>query len=171
MTDAKPAPSAATNATLRAQVRAAVERAWAATVASGALPALPGDATAVEIEIARPVIALSPLLKDKDLVQLLLQATLDHQVEIAREHRERLLRKLVLLQRGLRVGHRSALNGARGGPRQFQRDEIFLAGRIAVDVVPRADRHRDLRLHRGIPLTGHLLGLAHRQIAATLSEE
>jgi uncharacterized protein (DUF2336 family) len=37
-----------------------------------------------EIEIARPVIALSPLLKDHDLVRLLVEATIEHQIEVAR---------------------------------------------------------------------------------------
>lgn len=40
-----------------------------------------------EIEIARPVIAKSPVLQDGDLVRLLLEATLEHQVEIARRPR------------------------------------------------------------------------------------
>lgn len=40
-----------------------------------------------EIEIARPVIAQSPVLQDADLVRLLLEATLEHQVEIARRPR------------------------------------------------------------------------------------
>lgn len=37
-----------------------------------------------EIEIARPVIAASPLLRDDDLIKLLVEATLDHQLEVAR---------------------------------------------------------------------------------------
>jgi uncharacterized protein (DUF2336 family) len=37
-----------------------------------------------EIEIARPVIAQSPVLSDFDLVRLLAIATLDHQIEVAR---------------------------------------------------------------------------------------
>jgi uncharacterized protein (DUF2336 family) len=37
-----------------------------------------------EIEIARPVIASSPLLKDQDLMRVLLEATLEHQIEVAR---------------------------------------------------------------------------------------
>lgn len=40
-----------------------------------------------EIEIARPVIAASPLLKDDDLIRLLVEASLDHQVEVARRPR------------------------------------------------------------------------------------
>ena len=37
-----------------------------------------------DIEIARPVIAASPLLQDDDLVRLLVEATLEHQIEVAR---------------------------------------------------------------------------------------
>jgi len=37
-----------------------------------------------EIEIARPIIARSPVLNDHDLVRLLVQATLEHQIEVAR---------------------------------------------------------------------------------------
>jgi uncharacterized protein (DUF2336 family) len=37
-----------------------------------------------EIEIARPVIASSPLLKDPDLIRLLIEATIEHQIEVAR---------------------------------------------------------------------------------------
>jgi uncharacterized protein (DUF2336 family) len=37
-----------------------------------------------EIEIARPVLAASPLLQDDDLMRVLVEATLEHQIEIAR---------------------------------------------------------------------------------------
>lgn len=37
-----------------------------------------------EIEIARPLIAQSPLLRDEDLLRILIEATLDHQIEVAR---------------------------------------------------------------------------------------
>lgn len=37
-----------------------------------------------DIEIARPVIAASPLLDDADLMRLLVEATLEHQIEVAR---------------------------------------------------------------------------------------
>lgn len=36
------------------------------------------------IEIARPVIAASPLLADADLLRILIEATLEHQIEVAR---------------------------------------------------------------------------------------
>ena len=37
-----------------------------------------------EIEIARPIIASSPILQDEDLLRVLLEATIDHQIEVAR---------------------------------------------------------------------------------------
>ena len=37
-----------------------------------------------DIEIARPIIAKSPVLKDLDLVRLLVEATIEHQIEVAR---------------------------------------------------------------------------------------
>ncbi len=37
-----------------------------------------------EIEIARPIIAGSPVLKDADLIRLLIEATIEHQIEVAR---------------------------------------------------------------------------------------
>lgn len=40
-----------------------------------------------EIEIARPIIATSPVLDDKDLIRLLVEATIEHQIEVARRPR------------------------------------------------------------------------------------
>lgn len=37
-----------------------------------------------DIDIARPIIAASPVLKDHDLVRLLVEATIEHQIEVAR---------------------------------------------------------------------------------------
>ena len=37
-----------------------------------------------EIDIARPIIAKSPLLQDQDLIRLLIEATIEHQIEVAR---------------------------------------------------------------------------------------
>lgn len=37
-----------------------------------------------EIEIARPVLANSPILQDEDLLRVLVEATLEHQIEVAR---------------------------------------------------------------------------------------
>ena len=37
-----------------------------------------------EIEIARPIIAASPLLRDEDLLRILVEATIEHQIEVAR---------------------------------------------------------------------------------------
>jgi len=40
-----------------------------------------------EIEIARPIIAASPILRDEDLMRVLLEATIEHQIEVARRPR------------------------------------------------------------------------------------
>jgi uncharacterized protein (DUF2336 family) len=40
-----------------------------------------------DIEIARPIIASSPVLNDGDLVRLLVEATIEHQIEVARRPR------------------------------------------------------------------------------------
>jgi uncharacterized protein (DUF2336 family) len=37
-----------------------------------------------DIDIARPIILSSPLLKDQDLIRLLVEATIEHQIEVAR---------------------------------------------------------------------------------------
>jgi uncharacterized protein (DUF2336 family) len=37
-----------------------------------------------EIEIARPILASSPVLRDDDMIVILLQATIEHQIEVAR---------------------------------------------------------------------------------------
>jgi uncharacterized protein (DUF2336 family) len=47
-------------------------------------PALVRMLASDEIEIARPIIAASPALSDTDLVRLLVEATIDHQIEVAR---------------------------------------------------------------------------------------
>jgi len=55
--------------------------------AEWAPPALVNMLALDEIEIARPVIAASPLLKDEALIRLLVEASLEHQVEVARRPR------------------------------------------------------------------------------------
>ena len=52
--------------------------------ATWAPPALINILALDEIEIARPIIARSPILQDQELIRLLVQATLEHQIEIAR---------------------------------------------------------------------------------------
>lgn len=52
--------------------------------AEWAPPALVAMLALDEIEIARPVIAQSPLLKDTDLLRVLVEATIEHQIEVAR---------------------------------------------------------------------------------------
>lgn len=52
--------------------------------ADWAPPALIAMLALDEIEIARPVIARSPLLRDQDLLRVLVEATVEHQIEVAR---------------------------------------------------------------------------------------
>ena len=52
--------------------------------ADWAPPALINILALDEIEIARPVLAASPLLQDDDLLRVLVEATLEHQIEVAR---------------------------------------------------------------------------------------
>lgn len=52
--------------------------------AEWAPPALIAMLALDEIDIARPVIARSPLLKDEDLLRVLVEATVEHQIEVAR---------------------------------------------------------------------------------------
>ncbi|MFN3523696.1 MAG: DUF2336 domain-containing protein [Phenylobacterium sp.] len=52
--------------------------------AAWAPPALINVLALDDIEIAAPIIAASPVLKDHDLVRLLVEATVEHQIEIAR---------------------------------------------------------------------------------------
>lgn len=52
--------------------------------ADWAPPALINVLALDEIEIARPVIAASPALKDHHLIRLLVEATIEHQIEVAR---------------------------------------------------------------------------------------
>src|SRR5205807_1884618 len=61
--------------------------------ADWAPPALINVLALDDIEIARPVILSSPLLKDQDLIRLLVEATIEHQIEVAR--RPRLGREVV----------------------------------------------------------------------------
>jgi uncharacterized protein (DUF2336 family) len=52
--------------------------------ADWAPPALINVLALDEIEIARPILAASPILQDDDLLRVLVEATLEHQIEIAR---------------------------------------------------------------------------------------
>ena len=49
----------------------------------GRPPALVNVLALDDIEIARPIIAMSPVLQDRDLVRLLVEATIEHQIEVA----------------------------------------------------------------------------------------
>ena len=52
--------------------------------ADWAPPALVNMLAREEIEIARPLIAQSPVLQDSDLIRLLVQSTIEHQIAVAR---------------------------------------------------------------------------------------
>jgi len=54
------------------------------SVAAWTPPALVNVLSLDEIEIARPMIANSPVLEDQDLIRLLIEATIEHQIEVAR---------------------------------------------------------------------------------------
>jgi uncharacterized protein (DUF2336 family) len=54
------------------------------SAADWAPPAMINVLALDEIEIARPIIAASPVLKDADLIRLLVEATIEHQIEVAR---------------------------------------------------------------------------------------
>jgi uncharacterized protein (DUF2336 family) len=55
--------------------------------AAWAPPALVNVLSLDEIDIARPIIAQSPVLKDHDLLRLMVEATVEHQIEVARRPR------------------------------------------------------------------------------------
>ena len=63
-----------------------IRRCLAESLASAAWapPALINMLALDDIEIARPVIARSPLLQDQDLLRILVEATLEHHIEVAR---------------------------------------------------------------------------------------
>lgn len=65
-----------------------------------------------EIEVARPIIAASPILKDEDLMRLLIEATIEHQIEVAR--RPQLGRAVVAAI--LRQGEPAVLTALAGNP-------------------------------------------------------
>ncbi|MGZ8364236.1 MAG: DUF2336 domain-containing protein [Caulobacteraceae bacterium] len=52
--------------------------------ADWAPPALINVLSLDEIEIAKPIIAASPILQDRDLIRLLVEASIEHQIEVAR---------------------------------------------------------------------------------------
>lgn len=72
--------------TLARQAERDIRRILSETLADAdwAPPALINMLALDEIEIARPVIAASPLLKDADLIRVLVEATIEHQIEVAR---------------------------------------------------------------------------------------
>ena len=72
--------------TLASQAERDIRKLLAQTLAQAAWapPALVQMLVADEIEIARPLIAASPLLQDADLLRILVEATIEHQIEVAR---------------------------------------------------------------------------------------
>lgn len=54
---------------------------------SWAPPALINVLALDDIEVARPIIAASPVLQDSDLIRLLVEATIEHQIEVAKRPR------------------------------------------------------------------------------------
>ncbi len=62
------------------RLRLADQLSFAPWAPSGLINALALD----DIEIARPLIARSPVLKDHDLIRVLTMATIEHQIEVAR---------------------------------------------------------------------------------------
>lgn len=94
-----------------------------------------------DIEVARPIIAASPVLKDEDLVRLLLEATIEHQIEVAR--RPCLGRPVVAAI--LRQGEPAVLTALAGNP------TADLAGDDMRELVAEARRIAALRA----PLAHH----------------
>lgn len=93
---APPSPGDASHAVLgeifmllAGQAEREVRKALADSLAASewAPPALISMLALDEIEIARPVIAASPLLNDADLLRVLVEATVEHQIEVARRPR------------------------------------------------------------------------------------
>ncbi len=72
--------------TLAAQAETDIRQILAERLAGSewAPPALINMLALDEIEIARPVILASPLLQDADLIRVLVEATLEHQIAVAR---------------------------------------------------------------------------------------
>ncbi|MCC4293780.1 DUF2336 domain-containing protein [Brevundimonas aurantiaca] len=72
--------------TLAAQAERDIRRLLSERLAAAdwAPPALINMLALDEIEIAAPVIAASPLLQDADLIRILLETTLEHQIAVAR---------------------------------------------------------------------------------------
>ncbi len=87
--------------------------------AQWAPPALINVLALDDIEVARPIIAASPVLRDKDLVALLLEATIEHQIEVAR--RPGLGRPVVAAI--LRQGEPAVLTALAGNPTAELEDE------------------------------------------------
>jgi len=108
--------------------------------AEWAPPALINVLALDEIDVARPIIAASPVLKDEDLVRLLLEATIEHQIEVAR--RPCLGRPVVAAI--LRQGEPAVLTALAGNPtadlsEEHMRELVAEARRVAALRAPLAN--------------------------------
>lgn len=74
---------------LAGQAESEIRKVLAETLARAAWapPALINMLALDDIEIARPIIASSPLLRDQDLLRILIEASIEHQIEVARRSR------------------------------------------------------------------------------------
>lgn len=119
-----------------------------------------------EIEIARPIIAASPVLKDADLIRLLAEATIEHQIEVAR--RPRLGREVVAAI--LQQAEPAVLTALAGNPTAEVSDDdmrelVTLARRVAALRSPLA-QHPKLKSDLALQLYVWV-GQAMRQALAT----
>lgn len=108
--------------------------------AEWAPPALINVLALDDIEVARPIIAASPVLQDDDLVRLLLEATIEHQIEVAR--RPCLGRPVVAAI--LRQGEPAVLTALAGNPtadlgEEHMRELVAEARRVAALRAPLAN--------------------------------
>ncbi|CAN7284827.1 DUF2336 domain-containing protein [Phenylobacterium sp. LjRoot219] len=108
--------------------------------AEWAPPALINVLALDDIEVARPIIAASPVLQDEDLVRLLLEATIEHQIEVAR--RPCLGRPVVAAI--LRQGEPAVLTALAGNPtadlsEDHMRELVAEARRVAALRAPLAN--------------------------------
>lgn len=118
-----------------------------------------------DIEIARPVIGKSPVLDDADLVRLLVEATLEHRIEVAR--RPNLSEQVC--EAALKSEEPAVLAAlARNGAAQLsaaQLEQLVLASKRLADL--RAPLARHPRLTR--ELAGMLYGWVGRAIRETIA--
>jgi uncharacterized protein (DUF2336 family) len=115
-----------------------------------------------DIEIARPVIARSPLLRDDDLLRLLIETTLEHRIEVAaRADLSEVVADAVVATAEPAVLSALARNGsARTSPQAME--TLVLAARDLADLRAPLARHPRL--------TDALAGLLHGWVGSALRE-